>query len=57
MRTYHATVYTNDGQHRMLQSVGIELEQSIALRVVRDLNTLLSILGANAYAELTKEDQ
>lgn len=55
--TYHATVYHNDHRvGRMVNSVGTELTKQQAERIVRDLNTALSLLGCNAYAELTEED-
>jgi hypothetical protein len=55
-KTYHATVYTNDRAHRMVNSVGVELTKDVAVRIVRDLNTVLALLGVNAYAELVEEE-
>ena len=54
--TYHATIYTNDREQRMISSVGIELTKQQAERITMDLNTALYMLGINAYAQLSKED-
>jgi hypothetical protein len=53
---YHATIYTNTREHRMINSIGTGLNRETAERIVRDLNMALAVLGANAYAELTGEE-
>jgi rRNA processing protein Krr1/Pno1 len=54
--TFHATIYRNDRTQNMVNSIGIGLSRDAAVRIVRDMNVALALLDANAFAQLTEEE-
>ena len=55
-RRYRVAIRKNDGAETLVHLIGRKLTRGQAVRVALDLNKALYLLGPNAYASVTREE-